>query len=144
MLNDPWAFKAFVMGLKFESRLFSVKNTANLQRLALMHLAHPDTFESIVSVDHKEMIAAAVEGLVENPAQDVDRKLQEIRAALEGDDAETFDFYSGDARRRWDDNYKTDRDHEPLPTGASWGSPGSSCATAPSSPAAAMCGRQGS
>ena len=116
MLDDPWTFKAFTMGLNFESRLFSVqKNTANLQRLALMHLAYPDTFESIVSVYHKEMIAAAFEGLVENPAQDVDRKLQEIRAALEGDDAETFHFYSDDVRRRWDDNYKTDRDDEPLP-----------------------------
>ena len=110
MLDDPWAFKEFVMGLSFESKLLSFVST-NLQQLALMHLAHPNTFSGIVSVDHKEKIAAAFEGLVEDPAQDIDRKLLEISAALEGDDAEGFKhygFYHDDIRRQWDNHYKAE------------------------------------
>ncbi len=107
-LEDPWAFKTLVMDLKFESRLFERGNSADLQRLALLHLIHPDTFEPIVSVNHKEKIAAKFEGLVENPEQDIDRKLQQIRAAWGGDDAEALDFYRDDIRSQWDDSKAPD------------------------------------
>ena len=89
LLDDPWAFKDFVMGTwTSRSRLFSVRdypvNTAQSSAARAHYISsYPDTFEPIVSFNHKEMIAAAFEGLVEDPAQDLDRKLQEIRAALE-------------------------------------------------------------
>ena len=116
LLDDPWAFKDFVMHLDLRSVLFrDYPVNPRIQQHALLHLVHPDTFEPIVSFNHKELIAAAFEGLVEDPTQDLDRKLPEIRAALGGDDAETFGFYRDDVRRQWDANYKTDHDDEPLP-----------------------------
>ena len=110
LLDDPWAFKDFVMHLDLRSALFRDEYvTPRIQQHAILHLVHPDTFEPIVSVNHKEKIAAAFEGLVEDPAQDLDRKLQEIRAALErthGD--KPFDFYSPAVRSQWDDSYEPD------------------------------------
>ena len=89
-----------------------------IQQHALLHLVHPDTFEPIVSFNHKEMIAAAFEGLVEDPAQDLDRKLQEIRSTLEAKHGEGFHFYRPDVRSQWDDNYSPDdSDAEPLDDG---------------------------
>ena len=110
LLDDPWAFKDFVMDLHLQSAMFSdYQNTPRAQRHALLHLVHPDTFEPIVSAIHKDKIAAAFEELVEDPVPDVDRKLQQIYSALErthGD--ETFGFYSPDIRSRWDDSYGRD------------------------------------
>ena len=118
LLDDPWAFKDFVMHLDLRSALFrDYPVSPRIQQHALLHLVHPDTFEPIVSFDHKKMIAEAFEGLVEDPARDLDRKLQEIRAALGGDDVETFGFYRDDVRRQWDANYRPDRGDEPPPAG---------------------------
>ena len=110
LLDDPWAFKDFVMDLHLRSAMFrDYQNTPRTQRQALLHLVHPDTFERIVNVDHKNKIAAQFEGLVEDPVGDVDRKLHEIRSALEQTHGtETFGFYSPDIRSQWDDSYNTD------------------------------------
>ena len=110
LLGDPWAFKDFVMGLELQSALLRQRqNTPRIQRHALLHLVHPHTFESIVSADHKDKIAAAFEGLIDDPPADVDRKLQAIRSALEGrHGSETFHFYRPDVRKRWDDAYDLD------------------------------------
>ena len=59
LLDDPWAFKDFVMGLHLRSAMFSdYQNTPRAQRQALLHLVHPDTFERSVNVEHKDKIAA--------------------------------------------------------------------------------------
>ena len=110
LIEDPWAFKDFVMALRLSSNLLREnQNTGRIQRQALLHLVHPDTFESIVSVNHKAKIAAAFDGLIDDPSLDVDRKLQAIRSALEGvHGTETFHFYSPDIRRQWDDAYQLD------------------------------------
>ena len=110
LLDDPWAFKDFVIDLHLRSAMFrDSQNTPRTQRQALLHLVHPDTFERIVNVDHKNKIAAQFGGLVEDPVGDVDRKLHEIRSALEQTHGtETFGFYSPDIRSQWDDSYNTD------------------------------------
>ena len=110
LLEDPWAFKDFVMDLELQSALLRERqNTPRIQRHALLHLVHPDTFESIVSPDHKEKIAAAFGGLIDDPSEDVDRKLQAIRSVLEGrHGSESFHFYRPDIRTRWDDAYDLD------------------------------------
>ena len=110
LLDDPWAFKDFLMQLELRSDLLrDNQNTPRIQRQALLHLVHPDTFESIVSVDHKNKIAAAFDGLIDDPSEDVDRKLHGIRSALEGvHGSETFHFYSPDIRKRWDGGYQGD------------------------------------
>ena len=102
-LDDPWAFKDYVMHLDLRSALFRDEYVSpRIQQHALLHLVHPDTFEPIVSVNHKEMIAAHYEGLVEDPEQDLDHRLQQIRAALEEDHGETFTFYDPSIRSQWD------------------------------------------
>ena len=110
LLEDSWAFKHFVMGLQLQSALLRERqNTPRIQRHALLHLVHPDTFESIVSADHKEKVAAAFDELIDDPPADVDRKLQAIRSVLEGrHGSETFHFYRPDIRKQWDDAYDLD------------------------------------
>ena len=116
LLDEPWGFKDFVMHLHLQSALLrGHQDTPRIQRQALLHLVHPDTFEKIVSTAHKSKIAAAFEGLVEDPAGDVDRKLHEIRSALEQTHGpETFNFYSPDIRSQWDDVYEPDDQKESI------------------------------
>ena len=100
--DDPWAFKSYVMNLRLESAMLrDWPNTPRPQRCALLHLVHPDTFEPIVSIDAKEQIATAFENLVEDPDEDVDRRLQEIRAALSPTHGDAFSFYDSDIECQW-------------------------------------------
>ena len=105
MLDDPWAFKNLVMGMKLDSLLLRQnQNTPWIQKEALLHLVHPDTFEGIVSFDHKEKIAGtkAFVHFVEERAKDVDRKLFQIRQGLEAGLGRDFDFYDSDIISWWD------------------------------------------
>ena len=105
MLKDPWAFKNFATGLEFQSAPLKGKDTnPNMQREALLHLIHPDTFEAIFNATHKEQIARAFPDAVKDPNADVDRKLQWIRANIEqqiGDHDHLFD--KPVIRGYWDD-----------------------------------------
>jgi TIR domain len=92
LLEDPWAFKEFAFSVPIKS--------AYTQREAFLHLVHPATFERIVSRDHKRRI---VEHL-RDPADDepdVDRALATIRASLEEELGEGFDFYQPPVDARW-------------------------------------------
>ena len=110
LLKEPWDFKDFVVNMDLRrSALFRDSSVRpRLQQHALLHLVHPDTFEPIVSVNHKEKIAAAFEGLVEDPEQDLDRKLQQVRAALAEDHGAAFTFYDPNIRSQWDDSKAPD------------------------------------
>ena len=110
LLQDAWAFSDFLMGLQLGSALLREReNRSRTQRHALLHLVHPDTFESIVSEDHKVKIATAFEGLLDEPPRDVDHALQMIRPVLEDrHGGETFHFYRPDIRKLWDDAYTPD------------------------------------
>ena len=84
LLADPWGFKGFVMRLNFRSALLQgYPNRPSTQREALLHLAFPDTFEAIVSADHKKKVARTFAKFVAAPEEDVDRKLEQIRPRLE-------------------------------------------------------------
>ena len=107
-LDDPWAFKDFLMQLRSQSALLrNDENKVRVQRQVLLHLVHPDTFESIVSVDHKNKIAVAFDRLIDDPTQDVDRNLRQIRSGLEARyGTETIEFYRQDMREQWDEKYR--------------------------------------
>ena len=110
LLGDPWAFKAFVMGLHLQSAMFDDSQEAPaMQRQALLHLVHPDAFEFIMSLNQKNKIASAYESLLENPDEDVDRNLQLIRTALEGQHGQGFKFYDKPIRVEWDRSYARDK-----------------------------------
>ncbi len=102
--NDPeapWEFKSFVHGVKWSGVLRSNFNSPIAQQEALLHLVHPDTFEAIVVVDHKERIARAFDHFVTQPTGDVDRKLQQIRPGLEAKYGNQIPFYEEDLYRQW-------------------------------------------
>ena len=110
LLSDPWEFKNFVMGREVRSKLLvDEPNSYRTQREALLHLMFPDTFEAIVSSNHKHWIAGAFAKLVEEPAEDVDRRLEQIRPEIEarygnGDDV----YYRPEVRVAWDARYSSD------------------------------------
>ena len=84
LLANAWDFKDFVMRLGFRSKLLTGKGyRANAQREALFHLVFPDTFEAITSMTHKHVIAETFADLVTRPTDDVDRRLEQIRPAIE-------------------------------------------------------------
>lgn len=93
LLSDAWAFKEFVFGLPIHA--------AFAQREALIHFVHPDVFESIVSRDAKAKISTAFDDLVTDSASDVDRRLSQIRAALEPDYGPHFHFWHPDLLPIW-------------------------------------------
>ena len=110
LLDDPWAFKEFVMGLHLQSAMFEDWQEAPaMQRQALLHVVHPDVFEFIMSLNQKHKIASAYESLLKNPDEDVDRNLQVIRTALEGQHGQGFKFYDKPIRVEWDRSYARDK-----------------------------------
>ena len=104
LLADPWEFKGFVMRLNFRSALLQgYPNRPRTQREALLHLVFPDTFEAIVSVDHKERVARTFAKFVAALEEDVDRKLEQIRAGLEPQyGSSNYFFYKPEIRIQWD------------------------------------------
>jgi 5-methylcytosine-specific restriction enzyme B len=85
VLNDPAAFKHLVRSVG--------PTSAYTQRNALLHLFHPDTFEAVVSRDHKALITKTWQDLVLKPTADVDEQLSQIRDALTPRYWPEFDFY---------------------------------------------------
>ena len=110
LLADPWVFKDFVMGREFRSKtLTDEPNSYRTQREALLHLVFPDTFEAIVSSNHKHWIAGAFAKFVEEPAEDVDRRLAQIRPEIEARYGSSDHFYyRPEVRALWDDKYSSD------------------------------------
>ena len=110
LLDEPWSFSDFAKGIKFESRLLGHLPSETLpQQSALLHLAFPDTFEGIVSVDHKGLItkAKAFQHFVTDQSTDVDRKIAQIRQGLEAELRSDFDFYDDDIEIQWNPKRKT-------------------------------------
>ena len=106
LLDDPWAFKEFVITMGLSSPLlYNNQDTPRAQRHALLHLVYPDTFESIVSVSHKVQIAETFADFVSTPEEDVDRKLAQIRAGLEAQYERSgklfHTFYAAEIRAQW-------------------------------------------
>lgn len=89
LLADPWGFKEYLWTINLGS--------AWLQRNAILHLLFPDSFERIMSPDHKAAVVAAfadrIGGLCCARAMDNDRALLEIREALASEFGDDFDYY---------------------------------------------------
>ena len=107
ILSDPWRVKKFVMEMNFRSDWLrdAGPDIFAMQREALFHLIFPDTFERVFPPYQKELIAKSFADLVIEPTHDVDRKLQQIRKALEKRRKRDFDFYDPDILARWDSNF---------------------------------------
>ncbi len=93
-LRDPWAFKDFAAAVRFRSRLLESRNAVDVQRDALLHLVHPDTFERILGgMKEKAAKDPAFARFVTDEMPDVDRKLASIREHCETEHGENFDFW---------------------------------------------------
>ncbi|MDP9474898.1 MAG: AAA family ATPase [Actinomycetota bacterium] len=92
-LSDPWKFKEIVFSVPHER--------AGVQREALLHLAHPDTFERIVSRDQKQDVAKRFSYLTGKDTRDVDQRILEIREGLSPKYGEDFDFYDPEVKQLW-------------------------------------------
>ncbi len=78
---------------------------------ALLHLADPERYESIISVSHREQICAVFGHVIEKPSGDKEVLLKQIRTALyesrgnneDPDWKNRWFFYSGDVLPLWID-----------------------------------------
>ena len=110
ILSDPWKFKEFLMGfapISIEMR--DHPNTPRTQRLALLHLVYPDTFEAMVNVEHKNNIVKTFAEFVDPSEKDVDRQLGQIRRSVEPQyGSRDHLFYMDEIRVQWDPSHKPD------------------------------------
>ena len=97
LVADPWALKEFTGRVDAPS--------ANSAQMAVLHLAHPDAFDPIVSADHKRWITTRFAD-VAGTSPDVDRRLLAARAALTPQYGEGFDWYDDWLVRLWWKNGK--------------------------------------
>ena len=94
----PRCFQEFLAKLKLSGALM----------VPPLHLIHPESFEPL-AWENKVKVAKApkfrrhVAGV---PAKEVDRRIHRIRAELEREFPEGFDFYSPPIRRMWNDKRK--------------------------------------
>jgi hypothetical protein len=92
-LADPWTFKDVVYQVEMRA--------AQTQRQALLHLVHPNTFESIVSEDHKQLIINAFADPADAAEPDVDKRLMRVRERLASEYGPDFRYYDPEIQSRW-------------------------------------------
>ena len=94
----PRRFQEFVANL----------NIGCAWQVAPLHLVHPESFEPLVW-QYKKCVASAPKFqryVADIPADEVDRRIHRIRAALEPKYGVGFDFYDPRIRRMWFDDCK--------------------------------------
>ncbi|HEU5271962.1 MAG TPA: AAA family ATPase [Jatrophihabitans sp.] len=92
--QDPWAMRDLTDRMTDDG--------TESARLALLHLTFPDTFEAIVSPQHKRLILQRFADAADDIA-DLDQQLLELRAKLGGPE---LDWYSDPMVHRWQRNRK--------------------------------------
>ena len=112
--ESPWEFRKFVMGVIPRSPVSgNAYNAYSGQRMALLHLAHPDSFEAM-AINVKRNVANAPEfqHFATKSTNDDDRRIQQIRAGLEsqiGKSPVDGDlFFMPEIRVQWDEGYEYD------------------------------------
>ena len=102
----PWEFKKVVMetGLRVVTKGIA-HGAPNFMRVALLHMAHPDTFEAMV-IPNKQKLATApkLKHHITPKTDDPDCRIKQIRAGLESEYGKRVDFFTPPIRPLWDDN----------------------------------------
>lgn len=101
--------EAIYVGISAEEN-FAVSKVCGIHS-ALMHLADPESYESIISASHRRRICAVFGHVVENPSSDAEVLLKQIRSALynshgNGDEPDRkyrWFFYTQDVCPLWID-----------------------------------------
>lgn len=92
-LAEPWEFKKFVKTVPEER--------GKPMRMALLHMVFPDAFEIIISSDHKRRICRVFAEYAGNE-EDTDRKLRNIKQALNLPPKNIYSFYREELTAKWD------------------------------------------
>lgn len=93
-LNEPWGFLSFIDSVPMQGKRQS--------RHTLLHLFFPDTFERIATLGDKEAIVTAFDSYATEPHEEIDKKLFEIRKALEKKyNNSNLDFYNPPLKNIW-------------------------------------------
>ena len=94
LLNDPWSFKGFLFDRSFHSRMLENNRKGQSERDILLHIVFPDSFEHILEVDKRKIVGAkAFASFIDQQETDTDRKIQQIRQAIEAKRGIGFGFY---------------------------------------------------
>ena len=93
VLTDPWELKDLVSSIEVPS--------AQLQGAALLHLVHPDTFESVLSILHQECIVDTFADLLDKSSGDLDRDLFAIGQRLAETYGKNYYYYSDRMEGLW-------------------------------------------
>lgn len=103
LLEAPWAFKDFLNGVEFRSRLLvNNQNRGDVERHLLLHILFPDYFESSLAGDKNGIAGSAnFASFVAEPTEDVDRQIYQIRQGLEAELGSSFSFYNTPVVERW-------------------------------------------
>ena len=104
ILADPWDFKKIVYNVPYRSEVLRDTIVNPLaQQEALLHLVFPDTFESVVNPEMKYRIANCrrFSGYSGGANEDVDRRVQQVRARLEEELGRDFGFFDEDIYPMW-------------------------------------------
>ena len=99
----PWEFKKVVVDTTVQKLVKGYTcRSPKAQRVALLHLVHPDSFEAI-SRPNKEKLAKApaFRRFITKPTNDDDCKIQQIRKGLEPKYGEDLTFFDPEIRPRW-------------------------------------------
>ena len=103
LLEDAWAFKHFLFRRQLTSRmLVNNQDTGQTEKEMLLHIVFPDEFET-VTTSGKERIASAAGfvNFITQPTDDVDRRLQQIRNGITGDQRDFEHFWEPDIIVVW-------------------------------------------
>ena len=102
--ESPWDFQNFVMEMPIRKMIKGYYTSYSGQRMALLHLAHPDSFEAMIITNKRKVAKApAFQRFTTESIKDPDRRIQQIRAGLESERGHV-DFWSEEIRPLWDDN----------------------------------------
>ena len=102
--ESPWDFQNFVMEMPIRKMAKGYYTSYSGQRMALLHLVHPDSFEAMIITNKRKVAKApAFQRFTTESIKDPDRRIQQIRAGLESERGHV-DFWSKEIRPLWDDN----------------------------------------
>ena len=106
LLDDVWAFKHFLLTREFTSQLLvNNQNRGRIIKDVLLHIVFPDDFEAIGTggPNGKQTIANAqcFDDFIEEPTNDVDWKLKQIREGIAEVYRDFEHFWESDIREVW-------------------------------------------
>jgi hypothetical protein len=104
---DPWAFKKLLWDVD--------ASAAQMEREALLFIAHPETYDAVFSGWHKDAIVKAFAELA-GDEEDRDRAILRIRGHLTAEHGENFNWYQEPLVNSW--HPRADKAGDPDPTTA--------------------------